>query len=209
MPYHVSARAYLKRARNRLNEGTQVGLFYAAFELRAGIQARMQEYLQAQEGVAKHKKDDWRLGKLAHSLEEAFQIGDRIAQVAIYDAKDEQLIDTLYYTPVTSALKGVGERLGEFLHAMQSFTPDTAHWWRDTRAFLETVYVQLDTACFGTLLAPLLKEHGSNHVTMRSEILDETAGARLRANLVTGFSALMNVRYLEELPGRSKPARPK
>ena len=119
MPYHISARAYLQRARTQLDLDTAAALFYAAFELRAGVQARMQQYLEAQEHIAKHKKESWKLGKLKQSLDEAFQIGDQIAKVAFYEPGASEPVTILYYTPVTSDLRQNSERLGELLHAMQ------------------------------------------------------------------------------------------
>ena len=205
MPYRVSARAYAKRARHRLNEGTRDALFYAAFELRAGIEARMQEYLYAQESVAQSKKDAWQIKKLGQYLEEAFAIGDRIVQVVLVDEDKRELIDVLYYTPVTSELQHNGQRIGELLHAMAHFRADDDPWWRDTRAFLEGVSAALNVACTGTLLAPLLRDPKTNRVRIKSEILDETAGAKLRATLKQGFVALVNVNYLERLPKMNEP----
>ncbi len=203
MPYQISARAYLVRAKNRLNEGTQIALFYAAFELRAGIQARMQEYLRAQEFVAQGKKEDWELGKLGRSIGEAFQLGDRIAQVSVYDDKNGELIDDLYYTPVTSELQRQGERLGELLHAMQQFRTDKDLWWRETRARLEGIWRQLEIACSGTLLAPPL-QYAENRIRLQNELLDETASARFRSKFKPGVTALIHVQYLDALPQVAK-----
>src|SRR5436190_2225371 len=59
--YGIDSVDYLRRARARLDEGTCEGLFYAAFELRSGTEARLQEYLDAREDVAKHKKKGWKI----------------------------------------------------------------------------------------------------------------------------------------------------
>lgn len=199
MPYHVSARAYLERARTQLDAATREGLFYAAFELRAGIQARMQQYLQAQESIAQRKKNDWKLGKLERTLEDVFQIGDRIAEVAVYDPQAGEFIATLYYTPVTSELRRNGEHLGELLHAMQQFRPDDDSWWQNTRDFLEKVRRQLATACAGTLLAPLLREPGSDKVVMRAEMFEESQREVLD-KFRPDSEIFLRVQYLDELP---------
>lgn len=200
MGYEISARAYLKRARERLDAGTAEDLFYAAFELRAGIQARMQEYLSAQEAIARHKKEDWQLGKLARSIEDAFHLGDRIAEVAIYDPQAEAVIAVFYYTPVTSELKRNGERLGEILHAMQRCRREEDAWWTETRSFMEEVFRRLESACAGTLLCPLLKERGTNRVVMRIEMFEEPNGHELLGRLQPGFAGKVRVQYLDELP---------
>jgi hypothetical protein len=45
--YGISSRDYLARARGELVSGRPERLFYAAFELRAGIEQRLHEYLEA------------------------------------------------------------------------------------------------------------------------------------------------------------------
>lgn len=44
MTYAIDSRSYLERARKQLDQGTQEGLFYAAFELRCGAEARLHEH---------------------------------------------------------------------------------------------------------------------------------------------------------------------
>ena len=200
MPYGISSRDYLKRARSCLDLDTPESLFYAAFELRAGIQARMQEYLQAQDHVADRKKEDWQLGKLARSVEETFQLGDQIGELSICDRDSGEVIEVCYYTPVTTQLRANGERLGELLHASQTAKANSDPWWPETRRFLETIYGQLELANTGTLLGPLLREARSNKAVMRSEILSDEDAERLRAKLKPGFSGVLNVRYLDKLP---------
>lgn len=159
----------------------------------------MQEYLQAQESIAQHKKNDWQLGKLGRTLEDVFQIGDRIAEVAVYDPQAGEFIATLYYTPVTSELRRNGERLGELLHATRQFRRDDDPWWQNTRDSLEKVCRQLATACAGTLLAPLLREPGSDKVVMRAEMFEESHREVLQ-KLRAGFAGFFRVQYLDELP---------
>ncbi len=54
--YLVNSRNYLLRARKRLDEKTPASLFYAAFELRCGVESRMQEYLDAQDHISQRRK---------------------------------------------------------------------------------------------------------------------------------------------------------
>ena len=56
MDYRIHSRDYLQRARKRLDSGTPDALFHAAFELRCGIEARMQQYLEAQEHISESLK---------------------------------------------------------------------------------------------------------------------------------------------------------
>ena len=51
--YAIGSRDYLARARRRSSEGSAEALFYAALEVRSGVEARMQEYLEAQQHVSR------------------------------------------------------------------------------------------------------------------------------------------------------------
>ena len=61
MPYGVAARDYLARAKARLMERTQEGLFYAAFEFRCCVETRQEDYARAIE-FEKFKVEAWRIG---------------------------------------------------------------------------------------------------------------------------------------------------
>src|SRR5690349_8639930 len=136
--YRVTSRAYLARARARLDEALPEPMFYAAFELRCGIQRRMQDYLVAQEQVAEHRRDGWRIPELAKDFETVFRTGDKVVRLVI-NAPSGDL--ALYFTPVTRRLQTMAGRLGKLLHA-QNHHPDDHQWWRDQRQFLEQVYVE-------------------------------------------------------------------
>jgi hypothetical protein len=56
MGYGIHSRSYLKRARQRLDEGYPESLFYAAFELRCGVESRMKEYLDAQDHISESNR---------------------------------------------------------------------------------------------------------------------------------------------------------
>src|SRR2546423_632457 len=117
MDYGIGSRDYLSRAKSRLAEGGKESLFYAAFELRCGIEARLQAYLHASEQISEKKKRGWRVADLARNLEKAFKLGDRIVRCAVHD-KDSMLLICFYFTPVTSQLKKAAEKLGNHLHCM-------------------------------------------------------------------------------------------
>jgi len=67
--YGFASDAYLQRARSQLDSGTCEGLFYAAYELRCGIEARMREYLDGHDHISKGQKEEWKLGKLNKAVE--------------------------------------------------------------------------------------------------------------------------------------------
>ena len=63
--YGLHAREYLARARACLAEKSAPSLFWAAFELRCGIEARLQQYVEAQRENTAKIKQGWRIAKLA------------------------------------------------------------------------------------------------------------------------------------------------
>jgi hypothetical protein len=75
MEYRTSSRDYLLRAQERLRDGTREALFYAAFELRCGIEARMRQYLEVCDHISKKKKEGWKIADLGRGTEEAFRLG--------------------------------------------------------------------------------------------------------------------------------------
>lgn len=135
--YRVDAHSYLERARERLSEERLESLFYAALELRCGIESRLQEYLEAQKHIAECRRSGWRIPKLGKNIERAFQLGDKIARVTILDSSTKEEITSLIYTPVTAELQKNGQGLGNLLHALKSPRPSDDPWWKETREVLE------------------------------------------------------------------------
>lgn len=200
--YHgISSRDYLSRAQERLREGKLESLFYAAFELRCGIESRMQQYLNAQEFVSKSKKKGWQIAKLGKNIEQVFKMGDRVAEFAVIEKETGSIIDKFYYTPVTSKLREMGERLGDLLHAMKKSRKEDDKWWYDTRKYLEGVCQELAKANAGTLLGvPLIKKE-TGQLYMNIEILRGEDPNSLRDKVgQIGVQRILKVRYLHELP---------
>src|SRR3990172_841250 len=109
--YGLHARDYLARARACLAKGSPAALFYAAFELRGGIEARLQQYLEAQRENTSKIKLGWRVARLARHVERRFMTGDKVVQLTMLDI-DGRPFYKLAYTPVTARLQKMGERLG-------------------------------------------------------------------------------------------------
>jgi len=134
--YEVSSRAYLLRAMSRIAEGSSESLFYAASELRCGIERRMQEYLYAWDHVSKQQKSGWQIAKLGQSLERAFRLGNRVVRWAVHDEVSGSLLICFYHTPVTPQLRARGEKLGDVLHSMKRYRAPDDGWWDTLRTDL-------------------------------------------------------------------------
>ena len=199
--YGITSRDYLTRAEARLEENTPEGLFYAALELRFGIEARMQEYLEAQEDVSKKKKAGWQIAKLGKDIEHIFKLGDKVAEFTIMDKDTGSVIETLYYTPVTSSLRKHGERLGDLLHSLRTHAQLNDQWWTKTRATLEDTLKGLKRATTGTLLGVPLMKKATGQLSMNIEVLkgEDSASKRDRIGR-TGVQLTLRVQYLNDLP---------
>lgn len=201
MCYAISSRDYLFRAKKRLSESKSESLFYAAFELRCGIESRMQAYLDAQKFVSKKKKKGWQIVKLGKNIEKIFKTGDKIIELTIREQKTESIIDKFYYTPVTSKLINLGERLGGFLHAMKKLIKEDDKWWLSTREYLNSVYHELEKANTGTLLGPPLIKKETGQISMNLEILKGVDSNSLKDKVgQIGIQRILEVKYLNDLP---------
>jgi hypothetical protein len=154
--YGIKSAEYLKRARELLDKGDFASLFYAAFELRCGIEARLKEYLDAQAQTSKQKRKGWRIEHLAKQIESLFELSDKGLKLTILDAENNSPISALLYTPVTPQLRKLGEQLGFYLHSQSIERKDADLFWTQMRKKLEMAYQELGFATSGLLMAPPL-----------------------------------------------------
>jgi len=200
MYYGISSRDYLKRAQERLSEDKPESLFYAAFELRCGIESRMREYLGAQEFVSKRKKEEWSIANLGKNIEQVFKKGDKVVEITIMEKVTEKILDKFYYTPVTAELRNLGEKLGNILHAMKEYKNKDDQYWHDIRRDLKSIYNGLLKANVGTLLGiPLIKKE-TGQLYMNTEILEGNDLSLMINEYKSGEEILIKVQYFDELP---------
>ncbi len=205
MGFGTSSRDYLLRARERLREGTNEALFYAALELRSGIEARMVEYLREWQHISKKKKRGWRIADLGKSVE-AFRVGNKIVRWAVQDGVSGDVLVIFYYTPVTPTLQKHGERLGNYLRAMKRFRGQKDPWWRELREDLEMIAAQLEVANRGTLLGPPLMRGRTGEVDTTFEFPPGTDPVALLKTIKnSGNQAIVDVSYLDRLPHLLEP----
>jgi hypothetical protein len=170
LEYRITSREYLARAKKCLDQESVDPLFYAAFELRSGIEARMSEYLEVWDHISKKKKKGWRIAELGRNVEEHFKTGNKIVRWAVIDKESGELVVSVYYTPVTSKLRKAGEKLGNYLHSMKKYRDENDPFLGRLREELEHIYRQLAVANKGTLLGPPLLKSGTGEVDMKLEL---------------------------------------
>jgi len=197
MEYRMHSRDYLTRARKLLDEGCFESLFYAAFELRCGIESRLQQYEEALANTAKIKRAGWRIPKVAKNIERVFRTGDKIARVNVCDATTESVRLSFYYTPVNKDLRAMAGQLGNLLHFPQEYRAPENPWWNEIRTFLELVYKKLLKANKGTLLCVPLLNPETGQVHFETEL---KRGEKIEDQLPIGKRYLVTVDYLDDLP---------
>ena len=194
--YGVGAEEYLARGRRRLAEGSAEALFYAAFELRCGIEARMQEYLEARQEILRKKRHGYQIAKLARGLERVFAGGDKIVELLIFES-DGTPRQQLYFTPVRSSLRRGAAKLGDLLHARPTQLGEDHRWWGEQRALLEEMANELGLACFGTLMGPPLLEKATGRMSI---VVRTVSDDPLRLTAQIGHNVVMKVSYLDTVP---------
>ena len=196
MAYQVDSKSYLERAYARLTEGAPESLFYAAFELRCGIEQRLREYLEEQEHVENKEKEGWRVARLGRAVDKAFGGNIKIAKLTVYDSDKTGISRTYYYTPVNSELRSMAGQLGGYLHAPITFHRFDDPYWNDFKNLLASAYKGLEIACFGDLKGPPLL-HSSGVITLAVSLDDNDTTFR---DLSVGDLVYIKVEYLDDLP---------
>ncbi|MCW4629672.1 MULTISPECIES: hypothetical protein [Marinomonas] len=190
MSYGIRSKDYLFRANQLLAENTIPSLFYAAFEIRCGIEMRMSEYLEAQTHISEKKKSGWQVAKLAKNLEQAFRLGEKTAVIEIIDPNSNELILKTIYTPVRKKGRDVAQKLGDYLHKAKKYHPDDDQYWSEFRRLLNDGIAELEFSNSGDLLGPPIQKLKTNQYSMSME------GGEEILELLNGASEiLMSVHY--------------
>lgn len=204
VPYGIRSRDYLVRALARLSSGSDEALFYAAFELRCGIEARIQEYLEGSKVATKKIKQGWSIAQLSKAGEKAYLNGPRIQRLA--QERAGRVSAVLYYTPVGEALSLNGKKLGNYLHALQTSPNQKDGWWDAFRTLLSDTADRLVVANTGTLLGPALLKRGTKEISVLVELPDSIGSGDLMSAIGNeGDEVVMSVSYLDSLPDPIEP----
>lgn len=168
--YPAHARAYLKRAQSLLEafdtSNDVSSLFYAALELRFGIEARLYDYIDVTYkslGLDANRINDYVASKLLKHLISVNPDADKQVQLHII-SEQTGYCTSMHFTPVTPRLAKMHGQLGEILHF--KFFRNNQYWYlkmkpnnesqktlQNYRDLLGEVAVELETATSGNLLS--------------------------------------------------------
>jgi hypothetical protein len=199
--YGIHSSNYLERARRRLEEQTLEGLFYAALELRFGIEARLQQYREALSEITRQKlRKEWQVPRLAADLEKAFSMGDKIVEITVIDPVSQVPRAVFLYTPVNTTLQTMAGKLGGILHCQSEYRRTDDPWWKDTRDFLEQVCSELSKANRGTLLCVPLLNRATKQFSFITEVEPGQTEQAIQTVGSVGERLEIHVAYLDSLP---------
>jgi hypothetical protein len=200
MDYGISSRAYLQRALELLDQDTEEALFHAAFELRCGIEARMEEYLEAWKEITNKKKHGWQIQALAKDIESAFRTGDQVVRLAVHRELKGDCLICFYYTPVREPLRKAGEKFGNYMHSKKQFHAQGHDWWLKLRKELEAAAADLIEANTGTLLGPPLHKRSTGEGSLKIELPEGASEVSMDMAMETAVQRAVKVEYLPNLP---------
>jgi len=201
--YRCGSRDYLKRAERLIIDGKSDSLFYAAFELRCGVEARLREYLEVADEISEKRKQGWEIVKLGKDIEKAFKLGDKIFQLIIQ--KPDGGTFSIYHTPVSSKLQKQAKRLGDYLHAMKLHRKAEDSWWESFQTLLEETSKELMVTTKGTLLGPLLLQSDGKSTKVYYELNIDAVVDEQMSKMGPGTANFsMEVDYLDTLPDCNK-----
>src|SRR5690606_34821618 len=112
--YSTLTQGFADRASALLHAGSRAELIYAALEIRMGVEARLQSYIQANDEVSERLKRGWQIPKLFKGLEQTFSNSSQVVEFHI--SADGADTVTMCFIPVSRRLRSHAERFGNVLH---------------------------------------------------------------------------------------------
>lgn len=198
--YGIGSHAYMQRASERLAERSREALFYAALELRCAVEARQDEYLEAQKEYVRSIPKAWRIKDQGIELDRVFD--NKLIQHLVLRVPGHDTLE-VYHVPVSDVLRKEAARLKDFLHAQSKVYSDDDDWWKKTRQRLCRVYTGIWNCCQGHLLSPVILRRGEMTGRMLMEVPDNQP--HLARTLPAGANLIVTVDYLQKPPASWKP----
>jgi hypothetical protein len=158
MFYDTSSRAYLARAKLNFDSENNESLFYAALELRCGVEARLKEYVVKVDTVSL-RKIPWKIKNLEKILAKSSNIHDKRYVFAFIHPKTKERQDVIY-NPVSRRLRKIAKTLGDYLHCVDQDRMSKPLFFSEFRQLVKEGIGELALATSGTLIAPPITSPG-------------------------------------------------
>ena len=151
MNYSVRSKDYLSRAQRERASNDISRLFYSAYELRAGVEARLHEYRDC---LLNEKRDNtWQVRILKREIENISDKFEKPVTVHLHNPITGNRIG-LRYVPVTDELKNIAEKVGAYLHCFSANKVRQPRFIKELASLVDRGIVLLEDAVSGNLLSP-------------------------------------------------------
>jgi len=194
MTYRNQSLKYLHRAKLKLSENLDDSFIYAALDLRMAIEARLQQYAEANKEITKSNLKEWRVSNISKELENAFNQRDKIAEVSIFYPEESKPVYSFFYTPVSKSLQSMAGKLGDFLHYGKNQNIEQC------KALLLKIIPEVELANKGTLLGVPMLNTKTGQLEMKIEPESIEEADNFTENLNSGKVITLRVNYHEAYP---------
>jgi len=191
---------YLARAKTALAKDDREYYFYAALEIRTGIESRMKDYLQVATNISKASKKGWEIAKLAKEIESAFRTGKKISQLLFVEPGTNRILAEFYYSPVSARAQKIAQQLGDYLHSGIRKHVDSSDWWSDFKTLLENGIAELEDSTLGNLMGAPMYKYATGEFKLIIEPMTDDSKKFLNDLSCGKIVAEIHMHYLDSMP---------
>lgn len=164
--YSTLTQDFAERAEALIATGSRANLLYAALEIRLGVEARLQSYVQASDEVSDALKGGWEIPKLFKGLEKTFSNSSQVVEFVVSASGNDSVI--MHFIPVSSRLRNYAARFGAALH-FTAVSHSSDEWWSSLEASLVDALRDLHVCAKATLLGVPLRSKETGEVLTKFE----------------------------------------
>ena len=180
--YGTLTQDFAERASSLITQGSRASLLYAALEIRMGVEARLQSYVQASDEVSDALKRGWQIPKLFKGLGRTFSNSSQVVEFIVSAGTTAPVV--MHFIPVSNRLRNHAERLGNALH-YTAVSHSGDEWWSDLEESLTDALRDLKVCAKATLLGVPLLDPKSGHVLTKFEFHNHDPRFELMQHLAT------------------------
>lgn len=187
------------RARELLESNLRQNLLYSALELRLGVEARVQSYIQANEQISKEIKRGYHAGKLTKALKATHSDGKFVAEFSFNVPVNDQVTwFTFHFIPLSENLQSLYNKLGGYLHYKENDYDFSDLWWDELKLLLYSGIKDLEICSNGGLLGVPLWKKSTNEIKVMFELPPEDSRyEKLEKLAEIRMHQIMNVKYID------------
>lgn len=164
--YSTLTQAYADRAAALIETGQRDSFLYAALEIRMGVEARLQSYVQANDQVSNAIKRGWEIQKLFKGLENTFSNSTQVVEFVMSASGHDPV--AMHFIPVSDRLRKHANTFGNALHFTAS-SHSSDEWWASLELALVDAIRDLQVCAKATLLGVPLQDPRSGQVLTKFE----------------------------------------